>query len=56
MDCHKCTYDWAPRKATPKECPRCKTRLDYTTGIGTVAVETVTNTVPETPKIETGVN
>jgi predicted Zn-ribbon and HTH transcriptional regulator len=29
MKCEKCSYDWTPRKETPKECPRCKTRLDY---------------------------
>jgi len=29
MLCQKCSYQWAPRKETPKECPRCKTRLDY---------------------------
>jgi len=29
MLCDKCSYQWAPRKETPKECPRCKTRLDY---------------------------
>ncbi len=30
MKCQKCTYTWEPRKDNPKECPRCKTRLDYT--------------------------
>jgi len=28
MKCNKCGYEWQNRKAKPKECPRCKTRLD----------------------------
>jgi len=26
--CWKCAYAWKSRKAKPKACPRCKTRLD----------------------------
>ncbi len=29
MNCPKCSYEWESRVAEPKECPRCKTRLDY---------------------------
>lgn len=25
---HYCGYTWKPRIKSPKECPRCKTRLD----------------------------
>jgi len=28
MRCLKCSYEWVTRKVTPKECPRCKSRLD----------------------------
>ena len=28
MRCNKCGYEWEARKDNPKECPRCKTRLD----------------------------
>lgn len=28
MKCRKCGYDWEPRVSEPKECPRCKARLD----------------------------
>lgn len=31
MECNKCDYDWESRIENPKECPRCKTRLDYNT-------------------------
>jgi Zn finger protein HypA/HybF involved in hydrogenase expression len=24
--CKSCGYEWQPRKATVKECPRCKSR------------------------------
>jgi predicted Zn-ribbon and HTH transcriptional regulator len=27
--CLKCEYDWETRVENPKECPRCKTRMDY---------------------------
>ena len=27
--CWKCGYEWDSRIESPKECPRCKTRLDY---------------------------
>ncbi|GAI37344.1 unnamed protein product, partial [marine sediment metagenome] len=26
--CPRCGYEWTPRVADPKECPRCKGRLD----------------------------
>jgi len=26
--CPKCEYKWVSRKKHPKECPRCKKRLD----------------------------
>lgn len=28
MKCDKCEYYWIARVDYPKECPRCKTRLD----------------------------
>ncbi len=28
MLCERCKYDWTPRVEEPKECPRCKNRLD----------------------------
>jgi len=27
--CPYCGYVWTPRVANPKECPRCKRRIDY---------------------------
>jgi hypothetical protein len=27
--CPRCSYEWEPRKKNPKECPRCKVRLDW---------------------------
>ena len=30
MECIYCDYDWASRVEQPKECPRCKRRLDKT--------------------------
>jgi hypothetical protein len=32
MKCPKCGYEWEPKIPNPKECPRCKGRLDYTPG------------------------
>lgn len=29
MICTKCGYEWKPRVEKPKECPRCKARMDY---------------------------
>ena len=29
--CTKCGYTWIPRVKNPKECPKCKTRIDYKT-------------------------
>jgi len=29
MRCSRCGYEWTPKVPSPKECPRCKTRLDY---------------------------
>jgi len=29
MKCPHCGYEWKPRVKNPKECPRCKYRLDY---------------------------
>jgi uncharacterized paraquat-inducible protein A len=26
--CPRCQYQWEPRVPDPKECPRCKARLD----------------------------
>lgn len=31
MRCSRCGYEWRPKVPSPKECPRCKTRLDYKT-------------------------
>ena len=28
MKCSTCQYEWEARKEQPKECPKCKTRLD----------------------------
>jgi len=28
MICPRCLYDWRERSLSPKECPRCKARLD----------------------------
>jgi predicted Zn-ribbon and HTH transcriptional regulator len=28
MKCKRCGYEWEARKEEPKECPRCKARLD----------------------------
>ena len=28
MNCTKCSYEWETRTESPKECPRCKSRLD----------------------------
>lgn len=27
--CSYCSYEWSPRKSSPKSCPRCKRRFDY---------------------------
>lgn len=32
MICNKCDYHWKPRVKNPKECPRCKIRLDLKGG------------------------
>ena len=29
MRCPRCGYEWKPRVPNPRECPRCKVRLDY---------------------------
>jgi DNA-directed RNA polymerase subunit RPC12/RpoP len=29
MRCSRCGYEWTPKVPSPKECPRCKVRLDY---------------------------
>ena len=29
MRCPRCGYEWEPRVPNPRECPRCKGRLDY---------------------------
>ena len=29
MLCPKCNYEWISRVKYPKECPRCKRRLDF---------------------------
>ncbi len=31
MRCPRCGYEWKPRVPSPKECPRCKARLDFQT-------------------------
>jgi len=30
--CSYCEYEWVSRKENPKECPRCKRRMDYPGG------------------------
>jgi len=32
MKCPKCGYEWDSKVPNPKECPRCKIRLDYVPG------------------------
>jgi hypothetical protein len=32
LKCPRCEYEWKPKIIKPKECPRCKARLDYTPG------------------------
>jgi ssRNA-specific RNase YbeY (16S rRNA maturation enzyme) len=32
MKCPRCEYVWEPKVPNPKECPRCKVRLDYVPG------------------------
>lgn len=32
MKCPKCGYEWESKVPNPKECPRCKGRLDYVPG------------------------
>ncbi|MEW6221709.1 MAG: hypothetical protein AB1476_00085 [Candidatus Hadarchaeota archaeon] len=32
MRCPRCDYQWEPKVPNPKECPRCKVRLDYVPG------------------------
>lgn len=32
MKCPRCGYEWEPKTPHPKECPRCKARLDYRPG------------------------
>lgn len=32
MKCPRCGYGWESKIPNPKECPRCKGRLDYTPG------------------------
>lgn len=27
--CKRCDYEWTSRVKCPKECPRCKNRIDY---------------------------
>jgi hypothetical protein len=29
VECKFCDYSWKARVDQPKECPRCKNRLDY---------------------------
>ena len=29
MKCSRCGYQWESKVPNPKECPRCKSRLDY---------------------------
>jgi hypothetical protein len=33
MKCPRCGYEWMAKVPNPKECPRCKGRLDYTPGV-----------------------
>jgi len=28
-NCYRCDYEWSSRVKEPKECPRCKARLDH---------------------------
>ena len=32
MKCPRCGYEWESKVPSPKECPRCKVRLDYVPG------------------------
>lgn len=33
MKCPRCEYEWESKTLRPKECPRCKGRLDYQPGV-----------------------
>ncbi|MCK4405989.1 MAG: hypothetical protein KAV43_05755 [Hadesarchaea archaeon] len=34
MKCPRCGYEWKPKISQPKECPRCKGRMDYLGVVG----------------------
>jgi len=34
MKCPRCGYEWKPKIPQPKECPRCKGRMDYLGAMG----------------------
>jgi len=34
MKCPRCGYEWKPKISQPKECPRCKGRMDYLGAVG----------------------
>jgi len=34
MKCPRCGYEWKPKIPQPKECPRCKGRMDYLGAVG----------------------
>jgi len=34
MKCPRCGYEWKPKIPQPKECPRCKGRMDYIGAMG----------------------
>ncbi len=34
MKCPRCGYEWKPKISQPKECPRCKGRMDYHGALG----------------------
>jgi len=34
MKCPRCGYEWKPKISQPKECPRCKGRMDYPGALG----------------------
>jgi len=33
MICTICNYEWESRVESPKACPRCKRRFDYTSAV-----------------------
>ena len=39
MKCPRCGYEWKPKIPQPKECPRCKGRMDYLGAMGAPGIK-----------------